>query len=90
MDAHQLGSLTTSWSFMSGNARPAGDGDTLLEAFAAEVTGAAYPIAPETWAQDVLDVVFCGILSDAPQAAAWSRVPSAMPILAASEGPPPR
>jgi hypothetical protein len=31
---------------MSGNARPAGDGDTFLEAFAAEVTGAAYPIAP--------------------------------------------
>jgi AcrR family transcriptional regulator len=30
---------------MSSNARPADDGGTFLEAFAAEVTGAAYPIA---------------------------------------------
>jgi hypothetical protein len=70
--------------------RHAGDGDTVLHAFAAEVTGAAYPIAPESWAQDVLDVVFNGILGDAAQAAAGCRVPSAMPTSAASEGPPPR
>jgi hypothetical protein len=90
MDAHQPGGLTTRWTFMSGNARPAGDGDTLLEAFAAKVTGAAYPIAAESRAQDVLDVVFSGILSDAAQAASGSRVPSAMLSSAASEAPPPR
>ncbi len=89
MDARQLGRLTTRGSFMSGNARSAGDGDTLQEAFAAEVTGAAYPLAPESRAQDVLDVVFRGILSDAAQAASGSRVPSAKLIPAASEGPPP-
>jgi AcrR family transcriptional regulator len=38
---------------------------------------------PESWVQDVLDVVFNGILSDA----AGGRVPSAMPTPAASEGP---
>jgi hypothetical protein len=75
---------------MSGDARPAGDGDTLLEAFAAEDTGAACPIAPESWARDVLDVVFDGILSDAAQATVGCRVPSAIPIPAASEDPFPR
>jgi AcrR family transcriptional regulator len=45
---------------------------------------------PESWVQDVLDVVFNGILSDAAQATAGGRVPSAMPTSAASEGPLPR
>jgi hypothetical protein len=75
---------------MSGNARPAGNGDTFLEAFAAEVAGAAYPIAAESWAQDVLVVAFNGILGDAEQAKVRCRVPSATPTSAASEGPPPR
>jgi hypothetical protein len=75
---------------MSGNTRHAGDGDTFLEASAAEDTSAACPIAPESWAQDVLDVVFNGILSDAAQAAAGCRVQSVMPIPAASESPPSR
>jgi hypothetical protein len=74
---------------MSGNTRPAGDGDTFLEASAVEDASAACPLAPESWAQDVHDVVFDGILSDAAQAAAGCRVPSAMPTSGASEGPPP-
>jgi AcrR family transcriptional regulator len=45
---------------------------------------------PESWIQDVLDVVFNGILSDAAPATAGCRVPSTMPASAASEGPPPR
>jgi AcrR family transcriptional regulator len=44
----------------------------------------------ESWVQDVLDVVFNGIPSDAAQATAGCRVPSAMPTSAASEGPRPR
>ena len=44
----------------------------------------------ESWIQDVLDVVFNGILSDAAQATAGCPVPSVMPTSAASEGPPPR
>ena len=44
----------------------------------------------ESWVQDVLDVVFNGILSDAAQGAAGVRVPSAMPTRAASDGPPQR
>jgi hypothetical protein len=75
---------------MSGNARHAGVVDNFLEASSTEVTGAAYLIAPESWAQDILDVVFNGILNDATRAAAGCRVPSAMPIPAASEGPPSR
>jgi AcrR family transcriptional regulator len=45
---------------------------------------------PESWVQDILDVVFNGILSDAAKATAGCRVPSVMPTSAASEGPPPR
>jgi AcrR family transcriptional regulator len=44
----------------------------------------------ESWVQDVLDVVFNGILSDAAQPTAGVRVPSAMPTRAASDGPPQR
>ena len=40
---------------------------------------------PESRVQDVLDVVFNGILSDATQATAGCQVP---PTSAASEGPP--
>ena len=42
---------------------------------------------PESWVQDVLDVVFTGILSDAARAPAGGRAPSAMPAPAASEAP---
>jgi hypothetical protein len=42
---------------------------------------------PESWVQDVLDVVFNGILSDPARATAGGRVPSAMPTPAASEAP---
>jgi AcrR family transcriptional regulator len=42
---------------------------------------------PESWVQDVLDVVFNGILSDAARAPAGGRVPSVMPTPAASEAP---
>ena len=45
---------------------------------------------PESWIQDVLDVVFNGILSDAAQSTVGCRTPTAMPASAASEGPPPR
>ena len=64
---------------MSGNARPAGVVDNFLEASSTEVTGAAYLIAPESWAQDILDVVFNGILNDATRPAPigpwWLRSP---------------
>jgi AcrR family transcriptional regulator len=43
---------------------------------------------PESWIQDVLDIFFNGILSDAARATAGCRVPSAMPVSEASEGPP--
>jgi len=42
---------------------------------------------PESWVQDVLDVVFNGILSDPAPARAGCPVPSAVPISAAREGP---
>jgi AcrR family transcriptional regulator len=42
---------------------------------------------PESWVQDVLDVVFNGILSDAATATVGGRAPSSMPTPAASEGP---
>ena len=45
---------------------------------------------PETWVQDVLDIVFNGILSDATQDPAGGRVPSAMPTRAACEDSPQR
>jgi AcrR family transcriptional regulator len=45
---------------------------------------------PESWVQDVLDVVFNGILNDEAPAAAGCGVPSAMPASAASKGPLPR
>jgi hypothetical protein len=45
---------------------------------------------PESWVQDVLDIVWNGILSDAMQAPAGSRVPSALPTRAVCEGPPQR
>jgi hypothetical protein len=45
---------------------------------------------PQSRVQDVLDVVFNGILSDAAQPTAGVRVPSAMPTRAASDGPPQR
>jgi hypothetical protein len=65
---------------MSGNSRPAGDSDALLEAFAAEVTGAACPvIAPESWVEDVLDSVFNSIPIDAAEATAGCQVPTGMP-----------
>jgi hypothetical protein len=74
---------------MSGYARPAGVVDNFLEASSTEVT-AAYLIAPNSWAQDILDVAFNGILNDATRATAGCRVRSAMPIPSASEGPPSR
>ena len=46
--------------------------------------------SPENRVQDVLDVVFNGIPSDATPAATGCRVPSARPTSAASEGPPPQ
>jgi AcrR family transcriptional regulator len=45
---------------------------------------------PESRVEDVLDIVFNGILSDPTQAPAGGRVPSAMPTRAANEGPPQR
>jgi AcrR family transcriptional regulator len=44
----------------------------------------------ESWVQDVLDIVWSGVLSDAMQAPAGGRVPSAMPTRAPNEGPPQR
>jgi AcrR family transcriptional regulator len=44
----------------------------------------------ESWVQDVLDIVFNGILSDATQDPAGGRVPSAMPTGAACEDSPER
>ena len=44
----------------------------------------------ESWVQDVLDIVFNGILSDATQAPAGGQVPSAMPTGAACENSPQR
>jgi AcrR family transcriptional regulator len=49
-----------------------------------------YGGGPESWVQDVLDIVFNGILSDATQAPAGGQVPSAMPTGAACENSPQR
>jgi hypothetical protein len=45
---------------------------------------------PESWVEDVLDIVFNGIQCDTTQAPAGGRVPAAMPTRAANEGPPQR
>jgi AcrR family transcriptional regulator len=45
---------------------------------------------PESWVEDVLDIVWSGIQCDTTQAPAGGRVPAAMPTRAASEGPPQR